>query len=52
MQQGAAIYAILNRLNGRALDDTADSLANGNILQQYDCLGFPNQQWKLVPANP
>jgi hypothetical protein len=44
------VYEIVNRQTGRALDVTGSSTANGTLIQQYDYLGFPNQQWQLIPV--
>ncbi len=41
---------IVNRQSGKALDVTGASTANGIPIQQYNWLGFPNQQWRLVPV--
>ena len=45
------VYQIANAQSGRVLDVTGGSKANGALVQQYQPLGVPNQQWSLVPLN-
>jgi Mg2+/Co2+ transporter CorB len=45
----AVNFEIINRLSGKVLDDTGSSTWNGTVIQQWDYLGNPNQQWQFVP---
>lgn len=43
-------YEIVNRLSGKALDDTANSTSDGTFIQQYDYFNTANQQWQFTPV--
>ena len=43
-------FKIVNRLSGKVLDDTGDSLTSGTIMQQWTDLGGANQQWLITPV--
>ncbi len=44
-------YKIINRKTGRALDVSAQSLAEGANVQLWDYVGAANQQWNFTPLS-
>ena len=50
LSDGELNFKIVNRLSGKALDDTDYSTTSGTSIQQWDYLGGSNQQWQFNPV--
>jgi glucosylceramidase len=42
---------MVNQLSGKVLDNTASSLDNLSLVQQFDFLNSDSQKWQLVPVD-
>ena len=50
LANGTLNFKVVNRLSGKALDDTGYSMTSGTYIQQWDYLGGTNQQWQFTPV--
>ena len=44
------VYRIVNMNSGKILEVGGYSKVNGGLVQQWDYVGIPSQQWQLVPT--